>query len=471
MAPNGSDEAAGTSVTTPWASPNHKVVCGDVIIAAPGTYGNFSTWGPVSNCPSTSGGIDGTGGVYFATLLCGDTMGSCTSSGMRVAANNIAVEGFQASAASSFCYLADGTATNTTRYQFIAFINDIAANCDDGFTTGDGGKNHNVPGNGIDEFAVVGDIAYNANNDPICVAAIDDPGPSQMDTNAWTHVYFGGNFAINNHNKCGTDGEAFMFDTFDAHGFAAQAVMENNIAYLSARYAINLYYQGLNTGNSTFIVRNNTLFANDSANEGQATSNIGCGDITVQSAKSTLPYPISIYNNIVQTNYVNQGGISTQCYIYAGLTGGVYNTTWGGSGITNIMSGEAAPTCKAACDPGDDVIAYNGGSYGTNTYESPAFNNTSDLLTNRTGQPNCSGYTSTTACMGWNYSAQTATSDTPISDLTATATAASGKGYQPPGACAPNSLYPTWLKGIVYLQWDGTNLWEYAGLVQKPCGL
>ena len=63
MSPTGSDSNNGLTAATAWATPNHAVNCGDVIIAAPGTYnGNFSSWGKVSSCPSTSGGIDGTGG-------------------------------------------------------------------------------------------------------------------------------------------------------------------------------------------------------------------------------------------------------------------------------------------------------------------------------------------------------------------------------------------------------------------------
>ena len=79
MSPTGSDSNNGLTAATAWATPNHAVNCGDVIIAAAGSYRTFQgTWGTVSNCPSTSGGIDGTGGVYFATLLCGGSyVGAC----------------------------------------------------------------------------------------------------------------------------------------------------------------------------------------------------------------------------------------------------------------------------------------------------------------------------------------------------------------------------------------------------------
>jgi len=34
ISPTGSDSNNGTSAATPWLTPNHSVVCGDVIIAA-----------------------------------------------------------------------------------------------------------------------------------------------------------------------------------------------------------------------------------------------------------------------------------------------------------------------------------------------------------------------------------------------------------------------------------------------------
>ena len=82
MSPTGSDSATGTSPSTAWASPNHALNCGDVIIMKAGTYSALPAWGTVSNCPSRSGGIDGTGGIYFAVVLCaGPDLGSCAVSG------------------------------------------------------------------------------------------------------------------------------------------------------------------------------------------------------------------------------------------------------------------------------------------------------------------------------------------------------------------------------------------------------
>ena len=188
ISPTGSDSNSGLTAATAWATPNHTgLVCGDVIIAAPGAYNTgFVYWNNPSNCPSTSGGIDGNGGIYFAVVLCGGAhVGDCSmnfaGNGMIVNANNWAIEGWQVTSSAGYAFLALANATNTTIIHHVAFINDIASNSHDGFVTGDGGKNHNVPGNGVDQFAVVGDIAYNSNQDPICVAAIDDAGPANYD--------------------------------------------------------------------------------------------------------------------------------------------------------------------------------------------------------------------------------------------------------------------------------------------------
>jgi hypothetical protein len=145
ISPAGSDSNNGTSAATPWLTPNHAVVCGDVIIAAAGAYSsaNFDSythgstvWGAVSTCPSTSGGIDGSGGVYFATIVCGGSyVGACTINAttaysMDVSASNWAVEGFQASNEANgdgSCFIAQPLSAKSI--SFVAFINDIAENC------------------------------------------------------------------------------------------------------------------------------------------------------------------------------------------------------------------------------------------------------------------------------------------------------------------------------------------------------
>ena len=445
MSPTGSDSNNGLTAATAWATPNHAVVCGDVIIAAAGTYNGFASWGKVSSCPSTSGGIDGTGGIYFATLLCSGNLQSCNincatalcagTAAMNITASNWAIEGWAATGngTKARAFQAYGAATGTTILHHIAFINDIALNSAAAFGTDDGALNHNVPGNGIDEFAVVGDIAYASNQDPICVAAIDDAAPANYDTSAGTHVFWAGNFAFNNRVTCVSDGEGMMFDTFDAHAYSGQSVIEQNMVWQSTRGGVQITYQGLHTGNAPMYIFNNTFFSN---NAGPGVGGYAVGEINVQSTTSALPYPISIYNNISRTNYVTTGNQGTSYGVaYAALTGGAYNVTWGGSGTQNIFKGEAT-TCLGSCDVGKNVVAFNGGSYGTNTYADPGFANATDLLANRSGSPNCSSYPNVNACMG-----------TAIADLTPTAGGMTGKGYQAAWCLYRRPVFPDMAEG------------------------
>ena len=187
MSPTGSDSNNGLTAATAWATPNHSVMCGDVIIAAAGSYTTgFHSWGTVSNCPSTSGGIDGTGQIYFAVVLCGGAdleachMSSSSGDAMGVNKSNWAIEGWK-STSSGNAYIMEAAASGTTQLHHIAFVNDIAYNSQMGFQENDGALNHNVPGNGADYYAFIGDIAENAATSGYGVAGINVVAPSPWD--------------------------------------------------------------------------------------------------------------------------------------------------------------------------------------------------------------------------------------------------------------------------------------------------
>jgi hypothetical protein len=487
MSPTGNDGNNGTSATTPWATPNHAgLVCGDVIIAATGDYSSSWTTGLSSqpgSCPSLSGGIDGKGGIYFVTVLCAGNVGACTMTGtassggdvLGVYANNWAVEGFQLTSSSigssgERLFVANACASGTTHVHHVAFINDIGYHSQEGFGTDECAINHDVPGNGVDYFAVIGSIAQNSNNDSICLAAIDVVAPSNWDINAGTHIIFDGNFVINNQTTaCGSsDIEGMMFDTWDAHGFVGTGVIKNNMTWLSGWAGLQIFEQSYNSSSPTIDVLNNTFYAN---NQCTPFAVWATGEINVQ-VDGGFPWIVNVYNNISRSNRATTG-CSGGGGVYAQNTGGAKPGTTvvsGGTGIQNIYKGMET-SCLGDCDSGNNQSVFNGFTLGTNTYVDPGFANTSDLLTNWSGVPNCTGYANVTACMGWNYASQTARANSPIADLTATAGGTSGKGYQPPYACAPDPLYPTWLKGVVYLQWNGSSLTENADLVNKPCDM
>jgi hypothetical protein len=477
MSPTGSDSSNGLTPATAWASPNHPMNCGDVIIAAPGSYAastGLQNFGSVSNCPSTSGGIDGTGGIWFATLLCGGNVGACSipftgagpTAGITVRSNNWAVEGFQVVPTNlGRAFEANACASGTTIVHHIAFINDIAIGASDGFDTNDCAINHNVPGNGVDYFAVVGSIAQNSARDSICLGAIDIAGPANFDSGSGTHLFFGGDFGIANRQPTGcSDGEAFILDTLDAHGYGNQAAVEQNIGVGSGQFGLQIFNQFINSSTPHINVFNNTFFDNF-----YVPQNAGAlGEINYQPNGTNSPWIVSITNNIARTRTATD---SLGGPVYALLIGNPSsNTTDGESGTQNIFKG-LATSCAYTCDSGDNVVAFNGATFGTNTYLDPAFKNTTDLINNHYGVPNCTKFETTTACMGWNQATQTITALSVIDDMTATATGTADKGYQPPGPCTADPYYPSWLKGVVYLHWDGSALTERDGLLTKPCGL
>ena len=76
-----------------------------------------------------------------------------------------------------------------------------------------------------------------------------------------------------------------------------------------------------------------------------------------------------------------------------------------------------------------------------------------------TGVANCTGKINTTDCMVAARAAAVPSGG------------AAGQGYQPPGSCTPDSYFPTWLKGVIYLKVVGSTITMESGLITKPCGL
>lgn len=477
ISPTGSDSANGTSPSTAWATPNHALDCGDVVIAEAGTYsaGQFGAghWGAVSGCPSTTGGIDGQGGIYFSVLLCaGPDMTSCTVDGgsneaFRVDSSNWAIEGFtttQLATASAGGYaIACNTATSetTTTQHHIAFINDIASNCD---AAGFGSDSWTGPGGGVDQYALVGAIAYNAapsQGGQICgsgVSIIPVDGP---DTSPGTHIFVAGAFSYRNINAstgegCNTDGEGLIFDSWGVQPFSHQAVAEQNAFWGNGGPGFEAFPQGNGTSDdqATIVVFGNTSYGNY-----QDPKHVGSGDLMLNGIYPTTASYTFTDNVFEATQGSSAGGTVYGAAISCknGCPQSVLSIT--GNSIWNSH----APTTTAP--GGDNTTAwYNGADqgasfpWGTNTYDDPGFADASALPQTA---PSCATYANTTACM--------IAAGVPA-DLTPSG-AAAGRGYKAPGACAADAYYPTWLKGVVYLSANGATLTENAGLITKPCDL
>ena len=494
MSPSGSDGANGLTRATAWATPNHAVNCGDVIIAAAGTYnGNLNQWGTVSNCPSTTGGIDGAGGILAAVLLCGgsdlgtagcivDCATAACASGvlgsggsnsvsacMNVNKSYWSIQGWQCkgNGATHRGFQLDACLTTSTIIHHVSFINDVVTNAAQGANTnacGYGGAT-----NGGDYFAVVGVIAQNAAQDTICLAAIDAVGVAQLDSGAGTHIFFHNDFSYAHANAACTavsDTQAYMFDTLDARGVNYQLVLSNSMGWRADRSCVQLFWQNLSSAAPTVKVNNMTCFENDVSTG----SDFLDSEIMLQPLTSNFPWNVYFQNNIAyQPLATSVGGSAVAAQT---LGGGPYTGAFVNEG--NLLRANR-PSCSAPnCNSTFDAQSFNTAAQLNvtgNTYANPAFVNTADLLANWVSAPNCTGYENTTQCMGWDAYTSTLRAGTPIADLTPSTTY-SAKGFQRASTtCAANADFPTWLKGLIYLHVNGATILQRHGLATTPCGL
>ena len=124
-------------------------------------------------------------------------------------------------------------------------------------------------------------------------------------------------------------------------------------------------------------------------------------------------------NNIAQTNQASTDGSP----IYAEVIGG--GIDWPSLTDTGNFFNGIATVCRinGTCNSGS--APFSASSFGLpplsitgDTYTTPSYTNTTDLLTNRVGVPNCTGFINTTQCMGYDAATSTLTVPSVISDLT-----------------------------------------------------
>jgi hypothetical protein len=476
VSPTGSDRNSGTSPHAAWSTPHHAVDCGDVIVAAAGSYARnvFGTnsWGEVSNCPSARGGIDGRGGVYFATLLCaGPDVTSCSVDGgsyeaVRVDASNWAVEGFtatQASTGNSACFSATSE-TNATLHH-IAFINDIAINC---HYSGFNSYSWTSPG-GVDQTAVVGAISYNGSpslGGGICSSGVSIIPVNGPDTSPGAHIFVAGYFGYRNINSpsgagCNTDGEGLIFDAWSCTRYSHQGVAEQNVWWQNGNSGFEAFPNCLSNGDKAQIyVFNNTSYGNaQDPMHADSTAELYLNQILP--AEDGGYY--RIYDNIFVATMATTGN-NRKSHVYAaGVYLGNMNTDL--VSINNNYFWQSNPgTSLSPGNPNTDT--YVNGShnrtsfpFGANRYEDPGFAAPAGLPAT---PPNCAKYDNTTDCMNKGYKV--------AADLTPTGDAV-GIGYHAPGPCKPDPYFPLWLKGVVYLHWNGAGVTEDSGLITKPCDM
>jgi hypothetical protein len=510
MSPTGSDSNDGLAATTggghgPWASPNHAMNCGEVIIAAAGIYdGAMNNFGTVSNCPSSSGGIDGSGGIQAAVLLCGGSdLTSCVidcatsvchgdphvspQTGFNINQSFWSVQGWliKGNAINNFAaYQVAACQSGTSITHHVSIINTVVYNGGQAFTPQDCGLNTNVPGNGADYVAIVGMVAQNmAQNTSfgICIAAIDVISPGHFGSTLDTHYFLYNNFTWNNLVPgCDAkfDGEDFMFDTIDNHGVVGKFILANNIGYYAERYCATYTYQARHVSAPTINTYNNTCYDNM-----QRDTAADRGAEILANLNPSIPWNINVFNNIAYNPHATPAQVGA-AKVYAFLLHGPEPSIRSGAqvrtGAENIFFANAA-SCLNVCNTGSapfSVSNQNGSNIGSDIYVNPNFKNTTDLISNHLGVPNCTGFVNTTACMGWNAATNSMTSLSVLDDLTAQCAQCTGKGFQLPSTTCVSSGdihtdFPPWLKGLVYLHWNSgsSTITQKADLATKPCGM
>ena len=252
-ADGGRDSNSGLTPGAPWLTPNHKVNCGDVILASASTAysaSNFYTghWGTVT-CP---------GGNNVAWLAC-VTFDACKLStsinqGMWIDRSYWGVRGWEittAGPAANTCFYASPNYASPVEIHHIIFANDIANGCQLG------GFEISAQGTmSVDYVAFIGNIAYNAAQGSLgCDSGMSIFQPVQSDSLPGTHIYVAGNFAWRNFNSdpCNggvpTDGQGIMIDTPDGSQnhmpspYAAQIVVDNNISVSNGGPGIKVFKQ------------------------------------------------------------------------------------------------------------------------------------------------------------------------------------------------------------------------------------
>jgi hypothetical protein len=419
LSPTGNDSNPGTAAS-PWLSPNHAVNCGDTIVRVAGTYSgaNFQNWGTVSSCPSSDG-------IYFAQVKCaGPYVDSCavadtTTNGAVIIINqsNWAFVGGLVSSTTATCYAGQ---TDSKVLHHIAFINVVANGC-----YGSGIADYND-----DYQAIVGAIIYNSTRSPAeCYSGVNFFEPTNFDTAPGTHIFVAGVFSVGNFNPdpCAgglpTDGEGFVFDTFSGSpngAFTGLTVIEQSMGLGNGGRCIDVF----NENTADILVLKNTCYGNLLASPMAVDNPAGeiyfhklIGSVLVQSRF-----------NIAQETVANSGYYGCAVYdVYAATE--VYGNY-----------------CFGVSDQDKAAGMSTGFSFGTNTLADPQFVNPVVPA----GVPAaCATAALTTTCMA-----------TTIANFTAQAAGAVGLGYQPPGPCAPDAYFPTWLKGVIP-----------DGLITKPCGM
>jgi hypothetical protein len=411
----GNDLNNGTSASTPWQTPNHALNCGDVILAAAGTYAESifyaTNWGAVT-CPAADN---------VAWLKCAsfDTckVNAVLGTAMAMGSSYWGVQGWEVTSSMGACILVYPPTTSKSIHH-VVIANNVANGC---YYNGIGSTNHGAASS--DYLAFVGNIVYDAaRGSTFCPTGITVFQPLANDSLPGTHLYIGGNFSFDNvdPNPCNggapTDGEGILLDHFDGTGglgipYTMQAVADNNITIFNGAAGV---MSGANQAGAAYapvFIRHNTTYGDAKGSTKNAPL---CGEIIISLSDNT-----QIYQNLAVTNAAT-GCTGSILYAYQ------VNHTDATSSVHNNYGYSAT---------GNNTVDNSGGGitpFGPNNIfgSSPGFADPIDP-----GAPNCAGFPSVPACMA-----------KVIANFTPTNPVAAPYGYQVPSAVQTyDPLFPQWL--------------------------
>lgn len=425
LAPTGRETNNGTSASTPWVTPNHiGLKCGDMIVAAPGNY-DAMTIDITPNCSTHNA-------VWVKCEIfdeCKINHNVWTQGGILVTASYWAFLGWDVTASGgqyAACYQA--VPNQHISIHDIYFINDIADGCmAGGFVAAP------VPPYGVDYFAVVGDIAYDAaKGSAYCYSGVSIYEPVAADKRPGTHIYISQVFAWHNvepsrcHNGKSTDGEGVILDTFNGSQgglapYTQQTVVDNVLAIFNGAAGI---LAGGGSGNSSgpMYVRGSTAYGNFiNTNQNQRI----CGQI------ESVGWPPS--NAAHANNY-------TYIFLNLAVPSAIKEPGCGNNPAYAYYLGNLSATDKVYNNAGYSSAGYDIGIVGPVTgfmvgtgnlfTSNPEFANTVEP-----NAPSCRRSTSVISCMA-----------STISDFRPTNPLLTAYGYKPPRMTrAHDPLFPQWL--------------------------
>jgi hypothetical protein len=431
IAPNGDDKKDGTTPATAWYTLNHPIARGNIVMMQPGLYAGDHFQSTKWATPSGSNG--------YAVLMCNSTALNCFVDGaqgsgsersaIHVGAPYWAVIGVTATASCGqncvgYCF--------STNSHHVLFINVYAHDCiwSGASTTGD-------------YVAYIGTGLYhnafqNWAGDGGCPSNDSDITPTAFDTAAGPHKFYAAYFSMKSgsYDTC-VDGHGLIFDSLDQNNYHSQVVIEQCMMLGNAIHGLHLFKSRPWTGPSQ--VFNCTFYGNHALQRGGA----GGGEVNLQESNG-----ITFNKNIMQATAATQSGwngtTTTSGKVYALAS----TYSWPNTIFTN--NDYFGVNGQHYCDYSDA-----GGGCNRNSQYRPTFGagnvNVDPRFVNPAipaSAPDCSQSATVTACFA-----------PIIAGFKARNPAVAGMGYRPPGACAPDPFWPTWVP--VSLIPDG--------IVTKPC--